>query len=99
MPRYSEAMKAAWAKKTPEERSERARALAYRRWHIKRHNKKCMASVTLMNDDGSVVEFHDQAYTDAAVAAAAGTPPVDAEATEVDVVMTDGTTKKFVPAA
>lgn len=49
---------------------------------------------TITATDGTVTILHDQAYTDAAVAAVTGTPPV----AEVDVVLTDGTTKKFVAA-
>lgn len=40
MANYSEAMKAAWAKKSPEERSEHARRLARHRWDTS--NKKTM---------------------------------------------------------
>ncbi len=62
-----------------------------------------MAKVTLTNDDGSTVEFNDQAFTDAAVAAAlaavpaSGNPAVAPEVTEVDLLLTDGSTK-FVAA-
>jgi adenine deaminase len=60
-----------------------------------------MAKVTLVNDDGSTTDFFDQAHVDAAVQeAVAGVQPVVApEATEIDLLLTDGSTKKFVPAA
>jgi hypothetical protein len=61
-----------------------------------------MAKVTLTNDDGSTVDFNDQAFTDAAVAAAVAAvpaqPPVADETVEVDLVKADGSTKKFVAA-
>lgn len=47
--------------------------------------------------DGSTVDLFDQAYTDAAVAAAKLV--VAPETTEVDLELSDGSTKKFVPAA
>ncbi len=50
----------------------------------------CMANVTKVDvtfDDGSVQSV------------VAGTPPVAPNETEVDVLMSDGTTRKFVPAA
>lgn len=60
-----------------------------------------MAKVTLTNDDGSTVDFNDQAFTDAAVAAALAavtTPPVSDDTVEVDLIKADGSTKKFVAA-
>lgn len=61
---------------------------------------------TITNADGSTVDLFDQAYTDAAVAAAVAAVPVTEpvntvtpEVTEVDLVLTDGSTKKFVAAA
>lgn len=58
---------------------------------------------TITNADGSTVDLFDQAYTDAAVAAAVAaipTQPVVADDTvEVDLVKADGSTKKFVAAA
>ncbi len=60
-----------------------------------------MEKVTVTLADGSSADYFPQSYTDAAVAAALAnaTPAVAPEATEVDVILTDGTTKKFVPAA
>lgn len=62
-----------------------------------------MAKLTLTADDGSTTDFFDQAYTDEAVkvAVAAITPAliVAPEATEVDIILSDGNTKKFVPAS
>ena len=59
-----------------------------------------MSKITFTADDGSTVDYFPQSYTDAAVAAAVPAAPVVApEATEVDIILTDGTTKKFVPAA
>lgn len=55
-----------------------------------------MITATITQEDGSTVELFDQSYTDAAVAAV--TPVVAPEATEIDLVLTDGTTKKFIPA-
>lgn len=61
---------------------------------------------TITNADGSTVDLFDQAYTDAAVAAAVAAIPtpepvntVAPEVTEVDLVLTDGSTQKFVKAA
>jgi hypothetical protein len=56
-----------------------------------------MPKVTLTNADGSTEDFFPQSYTDAAVAAAA-VAPVDPSVTEVDLLLTDGSTKKFVAA-
>ena len=62
-----------------------------------------MPKVTLTNADGTTEDFFPQSYTDAAVAAAvAGVPAVNTvapEVTEVDLVLTNGTSKKFVAAA
>lgn len=61
-----------------------------------------MAKVTLTNDDGSTVDFVDQKAVDEAVAAAVAAitpaPSVDPEAVEVDIILTDGSSKKFVAA-
>ena len=61
-----------------------------------------MAKVTLTNDDGSTVDFNDQAFTDAAVAAAvAGITPqpvVTTSTVEVDLVQDDGSVQKFIKA-
>jgi hypothetical protein len=61
-----------------------------------------MAKVTLTQDDGSTQDFFDQAHVDAAVSEALANVPapvaVDPEAVEIDLVLTDGTTRKFVPA-
>ncbi len=58
---------------------------------VKNNNQNtCMANVTKVDvtfDDGSVQSV------------VAGTPPVAPSETEVDVLMSDGTTRKFVPAA
>lgn len=62
-----------------------------------------MPKVTLTNADATTEDFFPQSYTDAAVAAAiaaqAPANTVAPEVTEVDLVLTDGTTKKFVAAA
>jgi hypothetical protein len=64
-----------------------------------------MQKVTITNDDGSTTDFFPQSYTDAAVAAAVAegsNPPsnvVTPDVTEVDLLLTDGTTRKFVAAA
>lgn len=62
-----------------------------------------MNKVTFTAEDGTTTDYFPQSYTDAAVAsavaAATPTPVVAPEATEVDIILTDGTTKKFVPAA
>jgi hypothetical protein len=57
-----------------------------------------MPKVTLTNADGSTQDFFPQSYTDAAVAAAAPVNTVEPEVNEVDLLLTDGTTKKFVAA-
>ena len=60
--------------------------------------------VTVTNADGSTQDYFDQAYTDAAVATAvaaippAPVPVVEPTDTEIDVVLSDGSVKKFVPA-
>jgi hypothetical protein len=55
-----------------------------------------MQKVTVTNDDGSTQDFFPQSAIDAAVAAAT-VAPIDVEATEVDLQMSDGSTKTFVP--
>lgn len=55
---------------------------------------KCMATATKVD---TVVTFDDG--TTATFSSAPGTPPVSPSETEVDVLMSDGSTKKFVPAA
>ncbi len=59
-----------------------------------------MIKATITQEDGSTVDLFDQSYTDEAVATAlaGATPVVAPEATEIDLVLTDGTTKKFIPA-
>lgn len=59
-----------------------------------------MDKVTVTTADGASTDYFPQSYTDQAVATAlAGTTPAIApEVQEVDVVLTDGTTKKFVAA-
>ena len=49
-----------------------------------------MEKISFTADDGSVQEFD--------VTIPAPTPVVAPEATEIDVILTDGSTKKFVPA-
>ena len=62
-----------------------------------------MEKVTFTSADGVTTDYFPQSYTDSAVQEALAVivpaPIVAPEATEVDVVLTDGTTKKFVPAA
>lgn len=62
-----------------------------------------MQKITITQDDGSTQDFFPQSYTDSAVAAATAAitpaPVVAPETVEIDLVLTDGTTKKFVPAA
>lgn len=61
-----------------------------------------MSKVTLTNDDGSTVDFNDQAYTDAAVAAAIAAlpqqPVVAPTDTGITVTHSDGTVQNFVAA-
>jgi hypothetical protein len=58
-----------------------------------------MPKVTLTNTDGSTENFFPQSYTDAAVAAATPANTVAPEVNEVDLLLTDGSTKKFIAAA
>lgn len=63
-----------------------------------------MSKVTLTNDDGSTVDFNDQAFTDAAVAAAIAALPVptpaEGEVIKDEIVEnTDGTTETLAPEA
>lgn len=58
------------------------------------NQNKHMALVTKID---SVVTYDDG--TTASFSTAPGTPPVAPSETEVDVMLSDGTTKKFVPAA
>jgi hypothetical protein len=61
-----------------------------------------MPKVTLTNADGSTSDFFPQSYTDLAVAtaiAAQSNPLVAPEVNEVDLLLTDGSTKKFTAAA
>jgi hypothetical protein len=51
----------------------------------------------ITNVDGSTVELFDQAYIDAAVAAALTTPVVTPEDVEVELLLSDGSKKTFVP--
>jgi len=63
-----------------------------------------MAKITLTNDDGSTQDFNDQAYTDAAVAAAVAAVPAPAAGpvvtslndTSVVITHSDGSTQTFV---
>jgi hypothetical protein len=61
-------------------------------------SKIIMPKVTLTDADGTTTDFFPQSYTDVAVAAAS-VAPIAIDATEVDLVLADGSTKKFVPAA
>lgn len=61
-----------------------------------------METVIVTDASGTQTTYYPQSYTDAAVAAAvaaaAPAPVVAPTDTEVDIVLSDGTTKKFVPA-
>lgn len=64
-----------------------------------------METITLTAADGTTSTFYPQSYTDAAVATAVAAVPtpepvntVGPEVTEVDLLLTDGSTKKFVAA-
>lgn len=50
-----------------------------------------MAKISFTADDGSVQEFD--------VTVPVSAPVVTPDAVEVDIILTDGSTKKFVPAA
>ncbi len=58
-----------------------------------------MEKVTFTATDGTTTDYFPQSYTDAAVAAALAAAPaapvVAPEDTEVDIVRTDGSVKKF----
>ncbi len=54
-----------------------------------------MQKITVTNDDGSTDDFFPQSYTDAAVGAVTPANTVAPEVTVVDLVLTDGSTKKF----
>lgn len=61
-----------------------------------------MSKVTLVNDDGSTVDFLDpagvQAAVDAAIAALPAPTPVEGEVVAtVEVENTDGSSENFVP--
>lgn len=62
-----------------------------------------MDKLTFTKADGTTEDFFPQSYTDAAVAAAVAavpsTPTIAPTEIEIDVLLSDGTTKKFVPAA
>jgi hypothetical protein len=60
-----------------------------------------MPKVTLTNEDGSAQDFFPQSYTDQAVSDALANHPntsVAPDVAEVDLQLTDGSTKKFVAA-
>lgn len=61
-----------------------------------------MEKITVTNTDSSTEDFFPQSYTDAAVAAAVAAitpaPIVEPTDTEVDIQVSDGTVKKFIPA-
>lgn len=63
-----------------------------------------MVKVTVSQEDGSSEDFFPQSYTDEAVAAAVAAaqsapsvPVVSPGDVEVDIVLSDGSTKTFVP--
>ncbi len=62
-----------------------------------------MDKITFTAADGSTTDYFPQAYTDDAVAAAVAAitpaPVVEPTDTEIDILVSDGSTKKFVPAA
>ncbi len=60
---------------------------------IKPKDKICMATVTKID---SVITFDDG--TTVNLSSSPSTPPVAPTDSEVDVLLSDGTTKKFVPA-
>lgn len=60
-----------------------------------------MEKVTLTATDGTTTDFFPQSYTDAAISAAiasSGPTIVQPTDTEIDVMVSDGTMKKFIPA-
>jgi hypothetical protein len=61
-----------------------------------------MNTIAYTDENGVVTTYYPQSYTDAAVAAAVAAVPaapvVAPTDTEVDILMSDGNTKKFVPA-
>lgn len=60
-----------------------------------------MSKVTVTDDGGVATDYFPQSYTDAAVTAAVAAVPTTVtpapEDTEIDVLLSDGSTKKFVP--
>lgn len=95
-------MKAAWAKKTPEERSSRARKLALHRWRLFNLRKNTMdftvtiAGVTYaysLESQTFVITAPDSVVTLGVVSGTGVT------ATEVDVKESDGSEETFVPEA
>ena len=62
-----------------------------------------MDKVTFTSADGTATDYFPQSYTDnavtVAVAAVVPAPVIAPEATEIDVLLTDGSVRKFVPAA
>ena len=62
-----------------------------------------MNTITFTDSTGATTMYYPQSYTDAAVATAVAAitpaPVVAPTDVEVDIVLSDGTTKKFVPAA
>lgn len=102
MPRYSEAMKAAWAKKTPEERRARGRALARHRWRLFNLRKNTMDFTTTIAGVSYAYSAESQTFVITApdsvvtlgVAAVNGTGITP---TEVDVKESDGSEETFVP--
>lgn len=64
-----------------------------------------MDKITFTAADGTTTDYFPQSYTDAAVATAVAALPVSGPTvvqptdTEIDVMVSDGTMKKFVPAA
>lgn len=70
-----------------------ARKRSKREKNNKSKNNKCMATATKVD---TTITFDDG--TTAVFSSAPGTPSVNPSEIEVDVQMSDGTTKKFVPA-
>ena len=90
MAKYSEAMRAVWAKKTPEERSSHARRLARHRWRLLRKLNTHMATITYTADDGTVTNFVDAATIVA---------PTGEVVKDVVVENEDGTSETMDPAS
>lgn len=102
MPRYSEAMKAAWAKKTPEERRARGRALAFRRWRLFNLRKNTMDFTINLAGVEYAYSLESQTFVITApdsVVTLGVVSGTGVTATEVDVKESDGSEETFVPEA